>query len=207
MVRPQMEYASVIWDPYYISDRDKLESIQQRATRWVLSDYSRTSSVSLMLHQLSWPTLQIRRNISRLQLFYKIFHHQISLSTTTYYLPVTRDTQHYHPYHFILPPVTFINHITSQGQQNRGGLGGTCPPIQNVRGQCPPKIWLETLQHSQQHTCTKIRSANRSIHRNRRGINVSVIQLSDRYVRRYIAYSLVNHVMHPIVSHNRFIYF
>ena len=56
MVRPQMEYASVIWDPYYI---DKLELIQRRAARWVLSDYNRTSSVSLMLQQLSWPTLQI----------------------------------------------------------------------------------------------------------------------------------------------------
>ena len=28
MIRSQMEYASVIWDPYYISDRDTLESIQ-----------------------------------------------------------------------------------------------------------------------------------------------------------------------------------
>ena len=63
MVRPQMEYASVIWDPYYNSDRDKLESIQRRAARWVLSDYSRTSSVPLMLHQLSWPTLQIQWNV------------------------------------------------------------------------------------------------------------------------------------------------
>ena len=38
MVQPQMEYASVIWDPYYNSDRDKLESVQRRAARWVLSD-------------------------------------------------------------------------------------------------------------------------------------------------------------------------
>ena len=113
MVRPQMEYVSVIWDPYYNCDRDKLESIQWRAARWVLSDYSRTSSVSLMLHQLSWPTLQIRQNISRLQLFHKIFHHQISLSIPTYYLPVTRDTRHYHPYHFILPPVSTTSHLQS----------------------------------------------------------------------------------------------
>ena len=92
MVQPQMEYASVIWDPYYNSDRDILESIQRRAARWVLE---LVHAVSLMLHQLSWPTLQIRWNISRLQLFHKIFHYQISLSIPTYYLPVTRDTQHY----------------------------------------------------------------------------------------------------------------
>ena len=39
MVQPQMEYASVIWDPNYNSDRDKLESIQRRVARWVLSDH------------------------------------------------------------------------------------------------------------------------------------------------------------------------
>ena len=113
MVWPQMKYASVIWDPYYNSDRNKLELIQHRVARWVLSDYNRTSSVSLMLHHLSWPSLQIRRKISRLQLFHKFFHHQTSLSIPTYYLPATRDTRHYHPYHFILQPVSTTSHLQS----------------------------------------------------------------------------------------------
>ena len=50
-----------------------------------------------MLHQLSWPTLQIRWKISMLQLCHKIFYHQISLSIPPYYLSITRDTQNYHP--------------------------------------------------------------------------------------------------------------
>jgi len=53
-----MEYASAVWDLYYNVDVDKLEKIQRRAARWVLSDYNRTSSVTQMLDQLSWPTLQ-----------------------------------------------------------------------------------------------------------------------------------------------------
>ena len=39
MVRPQLEYASVVWDPIYNSDVQKLENIQRRAARWVLKDY------------------------------------------------------------------------------------------------------------------------------------------------------------------------
>ena len=44
----------------YNNDKNKLESIQRRAARWVFSNYRRTSSVSSMLQQLSWPSLQIR---------------------------------------------------------------------------------------------------------------------------------------------------
>ena len=61
-------YASAVWDPYDVGDISKLEKVQRRAARWVLNDYGRFSSVSLMLDQLKWPTLQLfnflRRNLS-----------------------------------------------------------------------------------------------------------------------------------------------
>ena len=41
MVRPKMEYAAVLWDPYYQSDIQYLEKVQCRAARWVLNDYNR----------------------------------------------------------------------------------------------------------------------------------------------------------------------
>ena len=76
--------------------------------------FRRTISVSSMLQQLSWPSLQIRQKISRLQLFHKIFHYQTSLSIPIYYLPVTRDNiRHYHPNQFILPPVSTTSHLQS----------------------------------------------------------------------------------------------
>ena len=65
MVRPQMEFASVVWDPCYNVDVDKLEKIQRRAVRWVISDYNRTSSVTQILNQLSWPTLRTRRKTTK----------------------------------------------------------------------------------------------------------------------------------------------
>ena len=66
-----MEYAAPVWDPYYNTDIYKLEKVQRRAARWILSDYSRNSVTSL-LSSLSIPTLQQRRQSSRLTLFYKI---------------------------------------------------------------------------------------------------------------------------------------
>ena len=33
-IRPQLEYASVVWNPYHVNDENKLERIQRAATRW-----------------------------------------------------------------------------------------------------------------------------------------------------------------------------
>ena len=38
-----------------------LEKVQRRAARWVMSDYSWSSSVTVMLNHLGWPTLVERR--------------------------------------------------------------------------------------------------------------------------------------------------
>jgi len=57
LVRPSMEYAAAIWDPYHHNDILQLEKVQRRAARWALNDFDRYSSVTAMLQQLSWPTL------------------------------------------------------------------------------------------------------------------------------------------------------
>ena len=49
LVRPIMEYAAPVWDPYYNVDIYKLEKVQRQATRWIQSDYSRTTSVTSLL--------------------------------------------------------------------------------------------------------------------------------------------------------------
>ena len=52
LVRPLMQYATVIWDPFTEANIRKLGMIQRRSARMVCSDYWRTSSVSSMLQQL-----------------------------------------------------------------------------------------------------------------------------------------------------------
>ena len=82
-----------------------LEKVQRRAARWpwVMNDYSWYSSVSTMLHSLNWPSLQLRRRISRLQTFYKATYKLSALSIPSYFLPAQRLTRHYYPLHYIVP--------------------------------------------------------------------------------------------------------
>ena len=111
MVRPIMEYASAVWDPFYGKDIQQMEKVQCRAARWVLNDYRYTSLVTLMLKQLSRPTLMLRHRISRLSILYKAIHQQLSLTIQSYYLPPTiQSTRQYHPSHFVLPCSSTTSH-------------------------------------------------------------------------------------------------
>ena len=103
LVRPIMEYAAVAWDPYQLNNICALEKIQRRAARWVMNDYNRYSSVSDMLHNLNWQSLQLRRRISRLWMFYKAVHHLTALSIPQCFLPTNFPTRNHHQYHYIIP--------------------------------------------------------------------------------------------------------
>ena len=87
LVRPILEYAISVWDPYqynkiYITDR-----IQHRAARWSLCNYDRYTSVILMQHQLNWKNLQQHRKIARLSLLFKALYDHIALQVPPYYTP------------------------------------------------------------------------------------------------------------------------
>ena len=78
-VRPLVEYAASVWDPWQKIYINKIEMIQHRAIRYIFNDYSFTSSVSNMLSKLNLPTLEKRRQISSLTMFYKIKHHLVNI--------------------------------------------------------------------------------------------------------------------------------
>ena len=78
-VRPLVEYAASVWDPWQKKYINKIEMIQHRAIRYIFNDYSFTSSVSNMLFKLNLPTLEKRRQISSLTMFYKIKHHLVNI--------------------------------------------------------------------------------------------------------------------------------
>ena len=58
----------------------KLESIQRRAARYVMSDHERFSSVSNMISVLNWKNLTQRRDIQSLCIFYKILNGLVGIS-------------------------------------------------------------------------------------------------------------------------------
>ena len=77
MVRPILEYASTVWDPHTNVNITKLESVQRRAARFCLGDYSHYSSVTSMMKLLDLPSLQFRRKFAKLTTMYKIINGNI----------------------------------------------------------------------------------------------------------------------------------
>lgn len=59
IIRPQLEYAAVVWSPYKVKDRNKLERVQRAATKIV--DELKQLSYEKRLEILNLPTLEERR--------------------------------------------------------------------------------------------------------------------------------------------------
>ena len=79
LVRSNLEYASCVWDPYESKLVKQLEMVQRRAARWVTNRFHNTSSVTDMLRDLSWQSLEQRRTQNRLCMFYTIHHDLVAI--------------------------------------------------------------------------------------------------------------------------------
>ena len=96
LVRPQLEYASPVWDPHSQTNIDRLEAVQRRAARWTVSDYSTYSSVTEMLERLGWRSLAQRRSDARLCLFYKIVYGLVAIPMPSYIQSNNRLSRYCH---------------------------------------------------------------------------------------------------------------
>ena len=61
LVRPLVEYSPTVWDPHTQENIKRVEMVQRRAARYVTKRYHNTSSVTNMLQELGWTTLEERR--------------------------------------------------------------------------------------------------------------------------------------------------
>ena len=80
LIRPVLEYASVVWSLYLVTLINKIESVQRRSARFILNDYSRTSSVTNMLERLNLPPLESRRVYIRAVMMFKILNNIVDIS-------------------------------------------------------------------------------------------------------------------------------
>ena len=71
-MRPILEYASTVWSPYVRTDIAKLEMVQRKAARFVFNKFSVYSSVTSMLPQLNWQSLEVRRTNAIITMYYKV---------------------------------------------------------------------------------------------------------------------------------------
>ena len=110
-VRPLLEFAACVWDPYQEYLIYNLKEIQRRAARWVLSNYNYYSSVTDMLKTFKWPTLQKRRHISILSQFHKIIHQFTpSIQLPSCFLTKQYPTRQLNQHRFIIPFSSTVMH-------------------------------------------------------------------------------------------------
>ena len=115
MVRPTLEYASTVWDPHQQQDKSLLEDVQRRAARYVHNNYREREpgTVTNMLTNLNWKSLEERRQNKRLAMLYKIKSETIGIDKTEFFKPSDERTrgdkihqgQDYHPvlFHSFFP--------------------------------------------------------------------------------------------------------
>ena len=91
-----MKYASAVWSPYTKQNINKIEMLQRRAAHWVYNDYSPYSSVTDMLSNLGWRSLELRLYDSRIAMFYKIVYGLVAIPVPPYFERTMVQTRH-HP--------------------------------------------------------------------------------------------------------------
>ena len=82
LVRPLLECAATVWDPYTASEIQAIEKVQRRAARWVSNRHRQTSCINTMLDALNWPTPQKRRRRAWLEIFYKFHYGLVSINSS-----------------------------------------------------------------------------------------------------------------------------
>jgi len=90
IVRPHLEYASIVWNPHTSSDIKLLEAVQNRAARWICATwdhftYSWNKSSHTCLSELKWPTLSQRRTYFTIDYLHSILHHMNSFFFKDYF--------------------------------------------------------------------------------------------------------------------------
>ena len=96
LVRPKLEYASPIWDPHTKDKISQIEKVQRRAAQWTTSNYDYRSSVTSMIENLGWRTLEQRRSDTRLCLFYQIIRGLVAVPIPDYIQPKTWTSENCH---------------------------------------------------------------------------------------------------------------
>ena len=94
--------------PTQKSNKDKIEKVQRKAARFVSNNFRRNdndndrrkASVSEMLHDLGWQSLDGRRQDPRLVLFYKIINGLASVETEDILTPADSCTRKNHSFKF-----------------------------------------------------------------------------------------------------------
>ena len=122
-VRPIAEYAAVAWDSNTQRNIRKIEQIQRSSARYVTNTYDRRSSITALLSELQWPSLQERRRQSRLAMLFRIRFNLVDINWKDHLSESTSATRgHTHSCRFMNP------HCSSQARRKRCGMAAVAAP-------------------------------------------------------------------------------
>ena len=109
LVRPKLEYASETWSPHTSKYIKKLEMVQHAAARYCFRNYSRSQSVTELINRLQWDSLETRRKVTDLKMFYKIENNFMKIQFPAVIQPIPyTTTRRQHPYTKFIP-ISTIN--------------------------------------------------------------------------------------------------
>lgn len=74
LVRSQLVCASLIWSPYQTYLINQIESLQNKAARFITRRHSRADSITAIKNTLELTALHSRRKRARLAFFHRLFH-------------------------------------------------------------------------------------------------------------------------------------
>ena len=85
LVRLKLEYSSTTWNPQQVTQKRQIEQVQRNAARFVSNkpfNYRNPTSITSMIQQLNWPTLESHRRSSDIVLMYKVVHNLVAVPIT-----------------------------------------------------------------------------------------------------------------------------
>jgi hypothetical protein len=95
LVRPQVDYASTVWDPHTKKNNEKL--YQRRATMFMTNNYNTTSSVTSMMERLEWEKLSQRRTIPKSTMMYRVIHSLVAIPMPNFSTTLEHPRADIHP--------------------------------------------------------------------------------------------------------------
>ena len=101
--RTTVEFASCVWDPHERVDINKIEMVQRRGARFVKHQYHDRSSVTDILEDLKWKSLEKRRKESRLTMMYKLVKQQVASDPDKHLMKLQKQSRSANTNSYVVP--------------------------------------------------------------------------------------------------------
>lgn len=108
LIRPIIEYAKIVWDPYTSGNHSKLDKIQRLAARFIFNKYRRCHSPTQLCELAELPSLELRTEYDRLKFLFLIIHGHVKIEKNDYFL-ISPDEYFRNRHSMYIPPPSVRN--------------------------------------------------------------------------------------------------